>query len=71
MSERDPSGAVLEKLCNLISTLVENKYYLQAPLYQTFLAAEYGRLGACGEGPRFSSFGREFDATNWGALVRT
>ena len=50
MSERDPSGAVLEKLRNLISTLVENKYYLQAPLYLTFLAAEYGRLGAVERG---------------------
>jgi class 3 adenylate cyclase/tetratricopeptide (TPR) repeat protein len=50
MSERDPSGAVLENLSNLISTLLENKYYLQAPLYQSFLAAEYGRLGAVPRG---------------------
>jgi class 3 adenylate cyclase/tetratricopeptide (TPR) repeat protein len=45
MARRDPSGAILEKLSGLISTLVENKYYLQAPLYQGFLATEYGRIG--------------------------
>ncbi len=54
MSKRDKSGAVLDKLSNLISMLVENGYYLQAPLYQIFLAAEYSRLGDAGKARDFA-----------------
>jgi len=50
LARRDPSGAILEELSGLISKLLENKYYLQAPLYQSLLASEFGRIGAVERG---------------------
>jgi class 3 adenylate cyclase len=40
---RDP--ATLASLADLLATLLKNHYYLQAPLYQTFLAIEFARAG--------------------------
>jgi class 3 adenylate cyclase/tetratricopeptide (TPR) repeat protein len=42
---RNPSAATLENLSGLISTLLQHRCYLQAPLYQIYLAGEFGRLG--------------------------
>ena len=45
-ANRDPSPAVLEDLSNNLNMLLDNKYYLQAGLYQSHLAIEYARVGA-------------------------
>ncbi len=45
---RDASA--LDSLSGLLSTLLEHNYYLQAPLYQVFLAAEFGRTGQVAKG---------------------
>src|SRR5262249_25526082 len=42
---RTPDQATLDHLASLLSTLLENRCYLQAPFYQTMLAIEMGRNG--------------------------
>jgi predicted ATPase/class 3 adenylate cyclase len=42
---RRPGKAQLDELAALVETLLQNHAYLQAPLYQIFLAEEYVRLG--------------------------
>jgi predicted ATPase/class 3 adenylate cyclase len=42
---RDPGATTLKSLSELIETLLHYRCYLQAPLYQIFLATELGRLG--------------------------
>jgi class 3 adenylate cyclase len=43
-------GAALDNLSGLLKTLLDNHYYLQAPLYQVLLAAELGRTGQVAKG---------------------
>jgi predicted ATPase len=43
-------ASALDSLAGLLSTLLENHYYLQAPLYQILLAAELGRTGQVARG---------------------
>src|SRR4029078_9860484 len=43
-------GAALANLSGLLKTLLDNHYYLQAPLYQILLAAELGRTGQVAKG---------------------
>jgi class 3 adenylate cyclase len=50
IADRDPSASCLEELSGLISKLLDNKYYLQAPLYESFLATEFARIGAVERG---------------------
>jgi predicted ATPase/class 3 adenylate cyclase len=40
----------LDSLSSLLRTLLDNHYYLQAPLYQILLAAELGRTGQVAKG---------------------
>jgi class 3 adenylate cyclase/predicted ATPase len=47
---RDPEPATLENLWALISRLLENNCFLQAPLYEVFLACELGRAGQVDRG---------------------
>ncbi len=45
-ASRDPTLAVLENLSKNLNSLLDNKYYVQAALYQSHLAIEYARVGA-------------------------
>jgi class 3 adenylate cyclase/predicted ATPase len=46
LANRDPGPAILEELSNRLNKLLDNKYYLQAALYQSHLAIEFSRIGA-------------------------
>jgi len=43
-------ASALDNLSGLLKTLLDNHYYLQAPLYQILLAAELGRTGQVAKG---------------------
>ncbi len=45
-ANRDPTPAVLEDLPRTSTSLLDNKYYIQAALYQCHLAIELARIGA-------------------------
>ncbi len=45
LANRDPGRGVLEELSGHLNTLLDNKYHLQAALYQSHLAIEFSRIG--------------------------
>jgi hypothetical protein len=55
LAEQGPNPKTLEELSALLTNLLENNCYLQAPLYQIHLAEEFGRLNQVGRAHALSN----------------